>query len=226
MTDVDAVLFDLDDTLCEYRRTTEELIELSFDRVGVEPVFTVDDYHARYGDFVDVSETIQDLRKQCFAALADEAGKDPAVGERVAEVFSGERDHGNVRPLPGASAAVERLADVYRLAIVTNGAPEMQAAKLEALSFTDAFETVVYAGYDVPAKPDPAPFYRGLDVLGSAPEQAVHVGNSLESDVAGAAAAGVRSVWLGNGVETPRPAPDYRIESLEELRTPPWEPAR
>ena len=225
MTDVDAVLFDLDDTLCEYRRTTADLLELSFERASVEPLFTVDDYHARYGDFVDVSESIRDLRRQCFAALAEEAGADPAAGERVAEVFSEERDHGDVRPLPGAGTAVERLADRYRLGIVTNGAPEMQTAKLAALPFADAFETVVYAGYDVPAKPDPAPFYRGLDALDAEPERAVHVGNSLESDVAGAAAAGVRSVWLSNGVEAPQPVPDYRIESLEELRTPPWERA-
>jgi putative hydrolase of the HAD superfamily len=223
MTDVDAVLFDLDDTLCEYRRTTEELLALSFERAGVDPLFTADDYRDRYGDFVDVSEDIPDLRRQCFAALAGEAGADPAIGERVADVFSDERDHTDVRPLPGAEAVVERLDEEYRLGIVTNGAPEMQVQKLEALSFSDAFETVVYAGYDVPAKPDPAPFYRGLDALEATPERAVHVGNSLESDVAGAAAAGVRSVWLGNGVASPSPTPDYRIESLRELHAPPWD---
>lgn len=223
MTDVDAVLFDLDDTLCEYRRTTEELLQLSFERAGVDPLFTVDDYSARYGDFVEETETIRDLRRECFAALADEAGGDPAAGERVADAFSDERDHGDVRPLPGAETAVERLAGEYRLGIVTNGAPEMQVQKLEALPFADAFETVVYAGYDAPSKPDPAPFYRGLDALDATPERSVHVGNSLESDVAGAAAAGVRSVWLGNGVESPSPTPDYRIESLRELHHPPWE---
>lgn len=223
MTDVDAVLFDLDDTLCEYRRTTGELLELSFERAGVDPLFTAGDYRDRYGDFVDVSEDIPDLRRQCFAALAEEAEADPAVGERVADVFSGERDHSDVRPLPGAEAAVDRLAEEYRLGLVTNGAPKMQVEKLEALSFADAFEAIVYAGYDVPAKPDPAPFHRGLDALDATPERAVHVGNSLESDVAGAAAAGVRSVWLGNGVESPSPTPDYRIESLRELHTPPWE---
>jgi len=225
MTDVDAVLFDLDDTLCEYRRTTEEMLEWSFEHAGVDPLFDVDDYTASYGDFVDTSENMRDLRRQCFAALAEEAGVDPAVGERVADVFSDERDHGDVRPLPGAEAAVERLAGEYRLGIVTNGAPEMQVQKLEALSFSDAFETVVYAGYDAPSKPDPAPFHRSLDALDATPERAVHVGNSLESDVAGAAAAGVRSVWLGNGVESPSPTPDYRIESLRELSSPPWEQA-
>jgi putative hydrolase of the HAD superfamily len=223
MTDVDAVLFDLDDTLCEYRLTTEDLLARSFERAGVDPLFTVDDYSDRYGDFVDRSDGIRDLRRQCFATLAEEAGAEPSDGERVAEHFSDERDHADVRPLPGAGSVVEAFADRYRLGIVTNGAPEMQTAKLEALSFSDAFETVVYAGYDVPAKPDPAPFYRGLDALDATPERAVHVGNSLESDVAGAAAAGLRSVWLGNGVETPRPRPDFRIQSLEELRTPPWE---
>ncbi|PSQ56909.1 haloacid dehalogenase, partial [Halobacteriales archaeon SW_7_71_33] len=33
--DVETVLFDLDDTLCTYRRSGAELLSLAFDRVGV-----------------------------------------------------------------------------------------------------------------------------------------------------------------------------------------------
>ena len=40
--------------------------------------------------------------------------------------------------------------------------------------------------------PTPAPFEAALSALSVRPERAVHVGNSLRSDVAGARAAGVR----------------------------------
>jgi len=80
-----AVLFDLDDTLCEYRRSSAEILRIAFDHVGVHPFFDENDYRSRYPEFVDGSETVDELRRGCFAAIAREAGVDPVVGERVAD---------------------------------------------------------------------------------------------------------------------------------------------
>jgi putative hydrolase of the HAD superfamily len=46
------------------------------------------------------------------------------------------------------------------------------------------------------AKPDPAPFRRGLELAASEPTAAIHVGDSLENDVEGARAAGIRPVLV------------------------------
>ena len=72
VTDVrpDAVLFDVDDTLCRYRRSGAALLAAAFDRTGQEPFITVDEYHDRYPEFVDDSDSMRDLRAQCFAAIA------------------------------------------------------------------------------------------------------------------------------------------------------------
>lgn len=221
---MDCVLFDLDDTLCEYRRSGEELISLAFEQEGVEPFFGQTEYHARYPEFVDETDTVEKLRRRCFAAIAADAGRDPDLGRALADHFAAERDHRNVRPLPGAHDALERLAEDHHLGLVTNGAPRMQALKLEGLGFEDAFGAVVYAGYDTPGKPDPASFHHALSRLDSTPNRAVHVGNSLGSDVAGARAAGVGSVWLTDGTHEgpPEPTPDYTLESLHDLLEPPW----
>lgn len=224
MTAVDAVLFDVDDTLCEYRRGADELLAAAFDEVGVEPYFDVAEYYAAYERYVDDSTDMVDLRERCFAALSRERGREPEVGVAVAEAYAGERDHGNVRPLPGAVEAVRGVAADHRVGVVTNGAPGMQRRKLSAIGLDGAFETAVFAGYDVPAKPDPEPFERALSDLGVAPDRTVHVGNSLSSDVPGARAAGVRAAWLArDGVDAdPEPAPDYRLDSMRELTKPPW----
>ena len=221
---VDAVLFDIDDTLCRYRRPGSELLALAFDRVGVEPFFRVEDYYARYPEFVTTSDDVVSLREACFAALATERDRDPGIGRRVARAFAAERDHRDVRPLPGALEAVERLAGDHRLGVVTNGSPSMQREKLEGLGLDGAFESVVFAGYDTPPKPDPEPFRRALRALSVAPDRAVHVGNSLESDVAGGRAAGLRTAWLpGSGSGTPAtPEPTYTLASLADLHDPPW----
>jgi len=215
---VAAILLDIDDTICEYRRSGSEILPLAFDEVGVDPFFTAEEYIDRYRDFTDESENMHDLRERCFAALARESGYDPDVGHAVADAYAAERDHTNVRFRPGAREALDALDGEMPLAAVTNGAPEMQSVKLDALGIADRFETVVHAGYDAPAKPSPDPFYAALDTVDVAPDRAVHVGNSLTSDVAGAKNAGVRAVWLTDGVTTdPTPEPDHVLTSMADL---------
>ena len=219
MPAVEAVLFDVDDTLCEYRRTTAAMLALAFDRAGVEPFFTARDYVDRYNEFADDSDSVADLREQCFAAIARDQGRDPDLARRVARAYTEERDHTNVRLLPGARKTVGRLHGSVPLAAVTNGAPEMQSTKLRTLGLTGYFETVVHGGYDAPAKPAPDPFHAALDVLDVPPDRALHVGNSVASDVAGAKNAGVRAALLetGAGAEEPGPEPDHVLASMADL---------
>ncbi|WP_440989208.1 HAD family hydrolase [Haloarchaeobius baliensis] len=219
--DIDTVLFDLDHTLCRYRRSVDEVLSLAFDRAGVEPVFDADDYVGVYDDYSERADGITELRRLCFADLAADRGLAPDAGHAVAEAYTETRDQTAVDPLPGATEVVDALATDHRLAIVTNGAPEMQTAKLGALPFGDRFEHVVHAGYDAPAKPSPEPFHHVLDLLDAEADRAVHVGDSLGSDVRGAHAAGLRSVWLADG-STPEPAPTYVVDRLDELVEPPW----
>ncbi|MFB6298672.1 MAG: HAD family hydrolase [Halobacteriales archaeon] len=221
---VEAVLFDLDDTLCTYDRPGSELLPIAFERAGVEPFFTVEEYHRRYGEFVEDAETTTALREQCFATIAQERGVDPADGRAVARAYAAERDHRNVSLRPGIEAALSTLAEDHRLGIVTNGAPDMQREKLAGTGLDAYFEIMVNAGFDAPSKPDPAPFRQALEALDVAAERTVYVGNSLSSDVAGARAAGLRSVWipLDEPDPDPDPQPDYTLRSPEELLPLPW----
>jgi len=225
MTAVDAVLFDLDDTLCEYRRTSGELLRESFAAVGVEPFFDVTEYYDAYEAVVnddDEHDGMRELRELCFARLADEYGRSRELALEMADHFAAARDHAAVDPLPGAATAVEALADDHALAVVTNGAPEMQREKLSALAFDDRFDAVVYAGYETPAKPEPEAYHAALAELDVDAANAVHVGNSLRTDVPGAHAAGVRSAWLHDGTADPDPEPHYVLDRLDELTAPPW----
>ncbi|MCU4974825.1 HAD family hydrolase [Halobacteria archaeon AArc-m2/3/4] len=224
---IDAICFDLDDTLCTYRRSPQSVLEIAFEDVGVSPLFPASEYYDRFEAYLEESTDVVDLRERCFGDLAVEAGADRATGEAVARAYTAERVPHDVELLAGARETVDRFAEdgEYRLALVTNGSPEMQRRKLETIGLEDDFETVVYAGYDAPAKPAPEPFELALEALGTTPDRAVHVGNSLSSDVAGARAAGLRSVWIPDDEEaaTPDLKPDWALESLSELAaSPPW----
>ncbi|RRJ30282.1 HAD family hydrolase [Halocatena pleomorpha] len=215
-TPVEAFTFDLDGTLCRYRRSTAEVLALAFERTDLEPLFTAAAYRESMDQYTDECETMAELREHCFAALASENGHAPSDGHRVALAFEELRDHRNVEPIDGMHETLDALAD-YPLALITNGPPGTQSEKLAALGLRSEFELVVYAGYDTPSKPDPAPFVDALSQLGVDPAHAVHVGNSLDADIRGADAAGMRSAWLRTAEGTPTPQPQYVLDSLTDL---------
>lgn len=66
-------------------------------------------------------------------------------------------------------------------------------------------------------KPRPEIFRYALDIAAIAPQEAVHIGDSLSSDVAGAEAAGIKAVWLNR---RKRPIPSgikYAVETLTDF---------
>lgn len=81
---------------------------------------------------------------------------------------------------------------------------------LDALSFSNELRL---------RKPNPRIFIHTLDLLGVKPSQAVHIGDDLETDVAGAKRVGMFALWLRQG-EDPPPAPEVAdgiIGSLPEV---------
>jgi putative hydrolase of the HAD superfamily len=212
---LDAVVFDVDGTLCEYERGPAEMLDIAFERAGIEPFFTKAEYVQRYEAFIDESDTAAEHRERCFLDIAEEKDRDPEIARRVAQAYAAERDHENVGWIAGAREALDGLAGQYSLAAVTNGTAEMQSTKLDALG-VECFETVVYAGFETEPKPDAEPFDVALDALGVAPPRALYVGNSLESDVAGAHNAGMPVAWLGEGSPESYD-PEYTIQSPREI---------
>ncbi len=220
---IDTLLFDLDDTLLEYEQRSPDVLAASFDRVGVAPFFEIPDYHARYDEFLEAGLSVNEQRANCFGALARAEGYDEETGRAIATAFADIRDHSRVRYLPGAPETLETFSGEYALGIVTNGAPEMQREKMAALGIEAYADTIVFAGHDTPAKPNPEPFERALAELDSTPDRALHVGNSLDTDVPGAKAAGLGAVWVPADPDvTPEPTPEFAFETLHPLEERPW----
>lgn len=221
-TPVEAISFDLDDTLVQYKRSPGEVLQVSFDRLGLEPLFPVEQYYDRYDKFAERCDSMDELRAECFATLAAENGYESQLGRDVTDVFSDERDQSNVELLPSAERVLTTLSQDYQLAIVTNGAQDAQRQKIDAVNLEQWIDKVVIAGHETQPKPDPEPFYRVVQSLNTTPATTVHVGDSLETDIAGATAAGLDSVWISETTETRRFGPTYQINSLVDLLSLPW----
>ena len=82
------------------------------------------------------------------------------------------------------------------------------------------FEAVISSEGVRHYKPHPEIFRRACETLGVMPERALHVGDSLHSDIAGAAGLGITTVWVCrqdriHDIGTCEP--DHTIASLAEL---------
>lgn len=225
---IDTISFDLDNTLCRYKHTPEQVLSDSFDTVGIEPMFDLDAYVGQFDTFAEDAPDMASLRRRCFAHLADEAGYDPAVGEAVAEAYNSQRESPEMVWRDGMDQLFESMTAEYSVVVVTNGLPDAQKAKLESLDILEDLDGVVYGGGTHPRKPDPTPFHVALESVDATPEQAVHIGNSLEHDVAGANRAGLTSVWFpDHSWRSERPEdvsiePDFQVLNADELREIPW----
>jgi HAD superfamily hydrolase (TIGR01549 family) len=226
MSGADAVLFDLDETLCTLPRSSRERLRAAFERAGLDcdPWFSPADYHDCVAELGGTGSDVR-RREECFARLAAANGHDESLGVRVADAYEALTDRTETELFPGAEATLDALAEDHRLGLVTNGGPDTQSAKLDVVGLRDRFETVVLAGYETPAKPDPAPYERALADLDVPAERAAFVGNSLRTDVPGALAAGLTAVWYRYGDDPPAdpsPEPDHSVDSLPELQAEPW----
>ncbi len=139
------------------------------------------------------------------------------LAPRLADAFILARTAGQLED-PAAAEVVAALGAGYRLALVTNGAPDVQRAKLAGTSLATRFSAIVISGDLGVGKPDPAPVRAALQALGVAPEEAAMVGDSSARDVAAARAAGVYAILLERGaLGDDGPRPDARISGLREL---------
>ncbi len=156
----------------------------------------------------------------CWAtALGEHEVSDDILAATLAGRYRVERRARHDWLFAETRATLDALHPRYPLALITNGAPDIQRDKLTGSGLAMYFPVVqvsIEAGY---GKPDPVIFARALEALGVAPEDAVMVGDDPASDVLGANRAGIRAIWIrrGNQPLTPGAQPDATIANLSEL---------
>jgi len=113
----------------------------------------------------------------------------------------------------GVREALAELRSCVRIAVVTDGEPAIQRAKVQALGLE--VDAVVYSdelGRDR-RKPHPLPFDPALAAVGARATDAVFVGDRPGKDIAGAAGVGMRTVRVLTGEHAPAPddPPAWRV---------------
>lgn len=108
-------------------------------------------------------------------------------------------------------------ASGFKLGLITNGSVKMQSRKLECLSLSPAFDTILISSAEGVAKPDPEIFHRALGRLQAQPARSAFVGDHPDVDIAGARAAGLQTVWRRDPTLHDSVEADATIDDIGEL---------
>ena len=213
---IEAVLFDLDDTLYEQAQWLDGAWR-AVARMGPPLI----EERALLAALRTVAAEGSDRGRIIDRALAAVGRGDLAVAPFV-EAFRRFRPD-VLAPYPGVDACLTALGNAVPLGLVTDGDPALQASKLAALGLAHHFQVVVYSdelGGRGMRKPAPAPFLAALEQLGVDPAESVYVGDRPDKDVAGALATGMRAIRVLTGEyrDAPsEPEPWLTVDRVAEL---------
>src|SRR5512133_1866380 len=157
-------------------------------------------YYRAHHDEASDWPSLRDLRRRCAAVIQEQLRTALPLADVEEALLAAVR----FRAYPEVPGALARLrAGGARLAVVSNWDVSLHDV-LERTGLRALLDAVVISAELGVAKPDPAIFRAALDRLGATAADAMHVGDSLEADVAGARAAGLEAVLVArNGAQAP-----------------------
>jgi putative hydrolase of the HAD superfamily len=208
---IDAVLFDLDDTLGDWATAVENAVDLA----GL-PEGELDRIRAKLRDFVcvrDEGRVVDRHHWRLFQPQMDWSALTPDAGiaEKLELSFRAAR-----MPVAYTDAAVlSEIGRDYRIGLLTNN-PYGETALAE-YGLRGHFEAVVMM--DEPfLKPHGRAFEQACVALNLPPGRVAMVGDSLANDVEGALVAGLVPIWVDRFHDDyPLHRAVHRIESLWDL---------
>jgi len=162
---------------------------------------------------------------EAAAELVRHLGVEGAAREMVAEAFLGAGREVELELAPGIGEALETLAErKIRLGIVCDvgfSGGELLRELLEAEGLLRHFSGWAFSDEVGHYKPAPEIFEAAMAALGAGPGAAMHVGDLRRTDVAGAAAYGMRTVrYRGmndEGEDDSGPEAEFVLDSHTEL---------
>jgi HAD superfamily hydrolase (TIGR01549 family) len=227
ITNLKAILFDIDDTLFDRDKAQREVLHLivrefhdiftGIDKEMIAEAFSESDriatqeYNA--GASIDVARTGRSRRFLKILGLSED------YADRITAMY--------IKSYPGIKAPVRRakfvlgkLAKKFQLAVISNGSPDVQYRKLAALGIKHLFDCIILSEEVGIRKPDPGIFRKATALLVREPEECLSVGNSYDTDILGAKRVGMPACWFnphGLRLSSVDIKPDFEISALSEI---------
>jgi putative hydrolase of the HAD superfamily len=174
---LNAVLFDLDNTLVDRDKAFRDCVYAHFSEPAVRAQLFALDCGGRGN-----REALFDF----WTSRAEAPMSQRILGRLIAE---------RLRPNPCLLEALGTLSKSFKLGIITNGGSDIQRWKFQAAGLDRVIppDRVIISAEVGTAKPDPAIFLLACRTLGEIPANCLFVGDDRENDYDGAKGAGMRA---------------------------------
>lgn len=219
-----ALAFDFDGTLYDFRAMMRRCLEAALDEIrrrcpDTSAALTVDLLielrDAAERDLAESGATLTQVRLEGFRRALRSLGQENEPFAQELNRLYLERRFAWTEPYPDVVPTLDALKPHYTLGILSNG-----NSRPDQIGVTDYFGFVVLSEEAGVRKPDPQIIDIVLERAGCTRHELALIGDSLETDIGAANAAGVVGVWV-NRDRAPRgetdPVPDYEVQSLGEL---------
>jgi len=149
-------------------------------------------YRAHHDEATGPAE-LGDLRDRCTEVLRRAL---PARAREVADLRGALLAALRFRPYAEVPGVLEELGRLGVARVVVSNWDVSLRGVVEETGLAALLDGLVISAEVGAAKPDPAIFERALEAAGVGADEALHVGDTVDVDVAGALAAGLRAVHL------------------------------
>lgn len=217
-----AIFLDIDDTVFNFKKCSESALKETFSTLNLEynkNVFesfsAIDErlWKQQKEELLTVAEVL-DIR---FAELSETLGLN--YDSNLAKEHFGKLLGEQYIMEPGIEEVLKELSADYKIYAASNGVLTMQDNRLR-LSELKRYFTDLYVSDDIGyAKPNINFFIESMDRAKLKASEILMVGDSLVSDIAGARAADIDSVWYNpySLENLSKISADYEIKDLHEL---------
>lgn len=223
------IFFDLDRTIWDFEKNSEETIFELLNEFGLSKngKITESDFIKTYkvinqALWVDyrarkISKT--ELRERRFyLSMLKYNIDEPELALRFNDAYVNNCSS-KTNLLPHSKEILHYLSKGYVLHIITNGFKEAQHLKLEKSGIRPFFNEVIVGDEVGINKPDPGIFHHAFESSTAEPEESIMIGDDFEADIVGAREVGMDQVYFQpNKLEKENKIATYTVSHLEELK--------
>lgn len=218
------ILFDVDDTLLDFKKDEENAVIATFKEKGISPTPLLVETYSKinlglWKQFERGEIQKQDITDRRFTYLLKEMN---IVGDGI-DFDKNYRRHlseGGIKITDADTVCDELKAKGYKLYIVTNGIEYIQTKRLNKSGLEKYFDNIFISENFGVQKPKIEYFNMVFREIGCCDKSKyLIIGDSLTSDILGGKNAGIDTCWCNyrNCVNTSEISPDYVITNITEL---------
>jgi len=210
-----ALLLDLDETLCDTQGANERAKQLMAQSIetqfgsninahafadayvtGIYRDWSVSQ-HDRYMPIIE-QQSESAFRLQLIHDLLAERAIDN-ISDEAAQAIQDKFDSDRIEAFdfyPGILKFLAEAREIFTLVVITNGPTFSQIPKIESTKLAEHVDHIIIGGQEPEEKPAASIFHKALKLANCEAHEAIHIGDSLKTDIAGALNMGITSLWV------------------------------